>query len=288
MSKTLLLCAAASTALLAFSPAHADDTPTLYGNSASFSNNPIHQIDKATGVEFQRNVGQPNGNGRGVVTIGNNIYYTVVSDPHIYTMDKLSGLTTGSLLTQNASMSTLAWDGSNFWTADYSGTNQAFVIDPVTGMNIKTITLTGAQNNMDGLEYFNGMLIGNRCDACNVYDIWDLDGNVLHFAFITAPSSATGIAYDGTNFYVSNIFDSSVGVYDYTTGNLLNTINLTSQDGAFLIEDLSFDYAARSDTGGPGAVPEPSTWALMILGFGFIGGAMRSAKRRRKLSVSYA
>lgn len=36
------------------------------------------------------------------------------------------------------------------------------------------------------------------------------------------------------------------------------------------------------------AVPEPSTWAMMLLGFGFIGGAMRSAKRRQKVTVSYA
>jgi hypothetical protein len=27
------------------------------------------------------------------------------------------------------------------------------------------------------------------------------------------------------------------------------------------------------------SVPEPDTWAMMILGFGFVGGAMRSARR---------
>lgn len=36
------------------------------------------------------------------------------------------------------------------------------------------------------------------------------------------------------------------------------------------------------------AVPEPGTWAMMLLGFGFVGGAMRSAKRRQKITVSYA
>lgn len=40
--------------------------------------------------------------------------------------------------------------------------------------------------------------------------------------------------------------------------------------------------------GSAAAVPEPSTWALMLLGFGFVGGAMRSARRREKISVSYA
>ncbi|WP_296721216.1 PEPxxWA-CTERM sorting domain-containing protein [Erythrobacter sp.] len=37
-----------------------------------------------------------------------------------------------------------------------------------------------------------------------------------------------------------------------------------------------------------GAVPEPAAWGLMLLGFGFVGGAMRSAKRRQKANVSYA
>ena len=248
----------------------------LYGNSAG--SNAIHLIDPLTGVEIARFT--PNsGNGRAVVTVGNTIYYTVVGDPHIYELNATTGAPTGSILTQNASMSTLAWDGSHFWTADYSGTNHAFEIDPLTGSNIKTITLANASGNMDGLEYFNGKLIGNRCDACGTYDIYDLDGNVLTSAFITAPSSATGIAFDGTNFLVSNIFNSSIGVYSGTTGQLLNTVNLTSQFGSFLIEDLSVDYSQRVDTGG-GGVPEPSTWAMMLVGFGAIGMTFR--KRNRK------
>lgn len=36
-----------------------------------------------------------------------------------------------------------------------------------------------------------------------------------------------------------------------------------------------------------GAVPEPAVWAFMLIGFGFIGGALRSAKTRQKLTVSY-
>ncbi|OYW46018.1 MAG: hypothetical protein B7Z33_09600 [Sphingomonadales bacterium 12-68-11] len=38
----------------------------------------------------------------------------------------------------------------------------------------------------------------------------------------------------------------------------------------------------------PGAVPEPATWAMMILGFAVIGAALRSQKRREKLTVTYA
>ena len=36
------------------------------------------------------------------------------------------------------------------------------------------------------------------------------------------------------------------------------------------------------------AVPEPATWAMMLLGFGLAGAAMRTAKRCQKVVVSYA
>jgi hypothetical protein len=35
---------------------------------------------------------------------------------------------------------------------------------------------------------------------------------------------------------------------------------------------------------GPGPVPEPAMWAMMIAGYGMVGGAMRSRQRRVKVS----
>lgn len=40
-------------------------------------------------------------------------------------------------------------------------------------------------------------------------------------------------------------------------------------------------------TEAPSAVPEPSTWAMLLLGFFSIGGAMRAARSRQKVTVSY-
>ena len=48
-----------------------------------------------------------------------------------------------------------------------------------------------------------------------------------------------------------------------------------------------FSHVTFFDTGTPG-VPEPSTWAMLLVGFFGIGGALRSVKRREKLTVSYA
>ncbi len=36
------------------------------------------------------------------------------------------------------------------------------------------------------------------------------------------------------------------------------------------------------------AVPEPSTWAMLLLGFGLVGGTMRAKRRKQNVSVSYA
>ncbi|WP_394270815.1 PEPxxWA-CTERM sorting domain-containing protein [Qipengyuania sp.] len=36
------------------------------------------------------------------------------------------------------------------------------------------------------------------------------------------------------------------------------------------------------------AVPEPMTWALLILGFGTVGGAMRRAKHGKAIRISYS
>ena len=38
----------------------------------------------------------------------------------------------------------------------------------------------------------------------------------------------------------------------------------------------------------PRGVPEPATWAMMMLGFGVVGASMRANRRRQKLTVQYA
>ena len=53
---------------------------------------------------------------------------------------------------------------------------------------------------------------------------------------------------------------------------------------AFNDIQAQFGFAAAS-----GAVPEPATWALMILGFGLAGAAMRRANaQRRRVAIAYA
>lgn len=251
---------------------------TMFANSATFGPDLVHELDisGASGTLVQ-NFNVSTGNGRGVVVVGDTIYSTE-SGPSgnvfggsniIYMTSRSTGLSLGTItvagLPSGAAMSTLAWDGAYFWTSEYLGGNHAYQID-TSGNIVKTITLSQALYNMDGMEYFNGKLISNRGDTIGPYDIYDLDGNLLQASFINPNTETTGIAFDGTYFYTSNIFAGTLSQWDGTTGAFIQ--NVTLSGGNFLIEDLSVDYSLRPDTGGGDAVPEPST--LLLIGSGLI------------------
>lgn len=65
---------------------------------------------------------------------------------------------------------------------------------------------------------------------------------------------------------------------------LSGSVNLST----YFPNNPGFSHITFFNSGSMGAVPEPATWAMMLLGFGFMGGAMRSTKRRQTLNVSYA
>lgn len=103
-----------------------------------------------------------------------------------------------------------------------------------------------------------------------------LGGTILNFQNLTNPWTS------------ANLLSGSVGNFDASDVTLASGIlrvdfsnTGTGTVGPFVIGD-TFTIGLTA-----GAVPEPATWALMLLGFGFVGGAMRS-KKRQKVTVSYA
>ena len=241
----------------------------LYANNAGGSG--LQVYDSTDGSLTSSFVPANVANGRGVVRVGDTIYYTEASSGSVYSYNLTSKASSTVFSVSGASgLATIAYDGTNLYLGDYSGTNQVYKYS-LTGVLEQTIKLSLCTGYCDGLEYANGTLISNRTDGGyglpSSYDVYDLNGNILQANFITTTYGATGIAYDGTNYYVSDIFGGKIDVYGSTGGNTPIQV-LTLKNPTNLIEDLSVDYAARSDTGGGGgtSVPEPRSITMMLMG----------------------
>src|SRR5438309_1684476 len=100
-------------------------------------------------------------NGRGAVVVGDIFYYTLADTGNVYAANRVTHTDLGVQFTVAGStgLSTIAFDGTNFWIGDYSGTNQAYYYTP-SGTLLKTITLSGCTSFCDGLEFFKDPMTG--------------------------------------------------------------------------------------------------------------------------------
>lgn len=265
---------------VAVSAAQAAPLP-IWVNNATFGAPLLQEYDTTSGALIRQITGDGD-NGRGVVEVGDILYYTTATSNNVYAYNTATNTDLGIAFSVAGAtgLSTMAYNGTNFWIGDYSGTNHAYLYTP-TGTLLNTISLTHCTGFCDGLEFFNGKLISNRSDepVPGVYDVYDTNGTLLQAALITDSKNSTGIAFDGTDFYVDNGGDNnpvgvgSIAVFDIN-GNFLRTITLSGAtyfDG----EDLSFDYSVVIP---PSSAPEPTS--LMLLAAGLVGFGMIRRQRR--------
>ena len=164
----------------------------------------------------------------------------------------------------------MAFDGTNFWIGDYSGTNKAYYYSP--GNLNQDVTLSKARF-YDGLEFFNGNLIANEFDGFGgtntITDVYDTDGNLLTAGFIKTPNrpASTGIAFDGTNFWIAGVSDGKLYEYNGTTGAFISSVTVNPVGHSF--EDLSVDYNIVIPPSN--GVPEPGTWITLSGGLLALG-----------------
>jgi PEP-CTERM motif len=162
---------------------------------------------------------------------------------------------------------------------------------------------TGSCIDLDGSNNHSGFIVSRQSFAFNAGDFvrlsFDLSGNQrsgvddfnagfnfstptqlidygLNFfgsdliigSFTNSSPNSGGSVADGEDFFTRSIF--------FTAGN---AGSLTFRIGTFGDDNVGpiLDNVALS-IGPAGAVPEPATWMMMILGFGFIGWSMRRHK----------
>ncbi|MDG6079144.1 PEP-CTERM sorting domain-containing protein [Erythrobacter litoralis] len=104
--------------------------------------------------------------------------------------------------------------------------------------------------------------------------------------------NATGTLLGSINLAAQN----TVNCGGDPTGTFCNFTNIgtTFEGTAFSIDfggtanQTAYDNITFGSATAGGAVPEPATWALFILGFALVGGALRSKRLNRMTTIRYS
>lgn len=131
-----------------------------------------------------------------------------------------------------------------------------------------------APDNFD--IFIDGILVASLTAANASGNVWDYAGG---------SEVARCVQADGHQFYCDTLVDWST-----TFAHTGSTLSLGWQasgagwqagdDESWGIDNIKIDYFTR------GGVPEPAAWAMMLAGFGMVGGAVR--RRKQTASVTYA
>lgn len=281
----------------------------IWGNSASFGNVNLEAFDSTTGllVPGQQflvpNLTAQSDNGRGVAVLGNDIYYTTANSGNIYKTNAITHSDLGIIVdTGFRGIANIATDGTFLYANDYQAVNGVINKYTTAGVFSGSITLTGPDaagaSSRDGFEVQNNPLIAggattfiaNRYDGgfgpthggiIGAYDVYDSNGVEIISSFITpndqGVSGATGIAFDGTNYFVSDISNNRLLEYS-GLGVFMTSIDLSGNPNPFtgrLLEDLS---AVGNTIDNPPPIPEPEIYAMFMAGLGLMGFITRRRK----------
>lgn len=138
-----------------------------------------------------------------------------------------------------------------------------------------------------GSGSFAGLSCSSNAGGCGtIADILNFGTFSPITGFLTL---ATGVGGPTISFDLSSIYNSSANADPLTGGTLmfsgLGTINFSGYDatpGVFTFTAQGNQISSFSAAAISAPVPEPGTWALMLLGFGAVGYSLR---RRRSVGT---
>jgi len=130
---------------------------------------------------------------------------------------------------------------------------------------------------MGGTGFHSMSFFWGSMDNYNSLDLLDASGNVFKTLL---PSD---IPAGGNGDQLGSLTNQRVTI---TSTDAIYGVQLRSTTPAFEADNFFFSGHSGGSEVHVGDVPEPASWAMMLLGFGAVGGAVRS--QRRKLSFAVA
>ena len=176
------------------------------------------------------------------------------------------------------------WNGSGVWTTGNS-------VDLVQSGSFALTCVGGTGNCVDLTGSSPGGLSTILNLAAGLYSLTfqftgnQLDGNPT--AQDIRPVSSFNVTFNGVTNTItplSNsgaVFQTFTSTYQVLTGGPV-TLAFAQNAGGDQFRGSIIDSIVVT------AVPEPATWALMILGFGIVGSALRRRRRQVSAKVSFA
>jgi hypothetical protein len=189
----------------------------------------------------------------------------------------------------------------------------------ITGFNFATDPLDSEPNGVPVVHFGGSSITGTTTGFINIgaANVYGGAGGIGSFGTVSADASIQlsgavnyfglwGSALDGQNsvelysgntllgsYALQSILETSPGFTSAYRGNPLTGGN-SAEDYAYFnfLSDTAFNRIRLVENGGGGfefdnltigtvsAAPEPASWAMLLIGFGAIGCALRSAKRR--------
>jgi hypothetical protein len=194
--------------------------------------------------------------------------------------------------------------GSNFLTFDVSLNNNVYFQLPGAGNNTPIPVFWFNLN--DGSTPFTGSVTTNITTPDNPSGPPGGDYPTGGQFAIVGPTSL-GHGWSSGSYGATDV--DTVGASDYYHGDLIFTLQATAGSVLSLVSSThngstvygGADLRQCPDTGGcntgpvgfslsprqESTTPEPATWAMMLVGFGFVGAAMRRRSQHQAVRLTY-
>jgi hypothetical protein len=268
MNKLLLSTVAIAAAI---SAANAANASVLYGSDfAQGPTSTLYTVNQSTGALTPvGDIGVEIGD---LTNIGGTLVGINISNNGLYTINPTTGAG-GSFVTVTGTrgpITSIAYNpvtnvlyGNT--TDAFSGSDILYTIDPVTGAATTVGGLSVA--NLFGLGFGQTGSLFATTQTGNVYSVDPLTGTVTLLG-----AGSVGVLFDVASRPEDNV------LFAGPDNSSLVTLNPVTGAGTTVGPFGSFTNIAGLAFLG-GAVPEPSTWAMMLLGFGAIGVSFRRSRK---------